>query len=222
MRERYVSPFEPLTTNIGIVNYGTLSNVIADELRFTGSARLYHEETRAKFSAELDTLLDHISTAFHCTYQKNRFGAPLHPVINDKCMAKTGQKAARRYLDGEYLVDAYEPMMCSDDFAFFSKVCPTLMVHLGIGNAEKGSGGGLHSDTFDVDEDALPLAGDRPLGGDSPWLRGTVPSTTGTASSARGTAPFAQGTASSTTEPAVSARGTAPSTTEPEIGRAHV
>jgi amidohydrolase len=157
MRERYVSPFEPLTTNIGIVNYGTLSNVIADELRFTGSARLYHEETCAKFLAELDNLLDHISAAFHCTYQKNKFGAPLHPVINDKGMAKTGQEAVCRYMGREYLVDAYEPMMCSDDFAFFGKVCPTLMVHLGIGNAEKGSGGELHSDTFDVDEDALPL-----------------------------------------------------------------
>jgi amidohydrolase len=157
LRERYISPFEPITTNIGVVNYGIVSNVIADELRFIGSVRLYHEETQAKFTAELDNLLDHITAAFHCSYHKNRFAALLHPVINDRGMARTGQEAVRRHLGGEYLVDAYEPMMCSDYFAFLGKVCPTLMVHLGIGNAEKGSGGELHSATFDIDEDALPL-----------------------------------------------------------------
>jgi amidohydrolase len=157
MRERYISPFEPLTTNIGIVHYGTLGNVIDGDLRFTGSARLYREETQATFAAELDNLLGHISAAFHCAYQKNKFGAPLHPIINDKGLAQTGQEAVRRHLGGEYLVDACEPMMCSDDFAFLGAVCPLLMVHLGIGNAEKGTGGELHSDTFDVDEDALPL-----------------------------------------------------------------
>jgi amidohydrolase len=157
LRERYISPFELLTTNIGVVNYGTLSNVISSELRFNGSARLYHEETATKFAAELDNLLEHITAAFHCAYQKNKFGAPLHPVINEKAMVRIGQKAVRRYLGGGFLVDTYEPMMCSDDFAFFGKVCPILMVHLGIGNPEKGTGGELHSDTFDVDEDALPL-----------------------------------------------------------------
>jgi amidohydrolase len=157
LRERYISPFEPLTTNIGVVNYGIAGNIIADELHFTGSTRLYHEETRAKFEAELENLLDHITAAFHCTYHKNHFGGHLHPVINEKGMARTGQEAVRRYLGREYLVETYDPMMCSDAFAFFGKTCPTLMVHLGIGNPEKGTGGELHSDTFDVDEDALPL-----------------------------------------------------------------
>jgi amidohydrolase len=157
LRERYVSPFEPLTTNIGIVNYGLLNNVIADTLRFTGSVRLYREETAAKFTAELENLLDHTSGMFHCTYIKHKFGRPLPAIINEKRLAKTGKDAVHRYMGGEYLVDAYEPMMCSDDFSLLSKICPLLMVHLGIANAEKGTGGELHSDTFDVDEDVLPL-----------------------------------------------------------------
>jgi amidohydrolase len=157
LRERYVSPFEPFTTNIGTVNYGLQNNVIADELRFTGSVRLYHEETAAKFTAELENLLEHTSAAFHCAYIKNRFGNPSYPVINEKNITRTCQEAVCRYMGEEYLTDNGEPMMCSDDFGFFCKICPTLMVHLGIGNAEKGTGGALHSDTFDVDEDALPL-----------------------------------------------------------------
>jgi metal-dependent amidase/aminoacylase/carboxypeptidase family protein len=143
LRERYISPFEPLTTNIGVVNYGTLSNVISGNLHFTGSARLYHEEKTAKFAAELDNLLDHITAGFHCTYQKNRFGASPNPTINEKGMARTGQRAVRRYLGDGYLVDTYEPMMCSDDFAFFGKVCPTLMVHLDGSSGDRQPGKGV-------------------------------------------------------------------------------
>ncbi|MDR3130889.1 MAG: amidohydrolase [Treponema sp.] len=157
LRERRISPFEPVTTNIGKVRYGKLSNVIDPVIRFTGSARVYNEETALLFQEEVERLLKTITEAFYCTYKIKRFGGQVQPVINDGNMALTGRKAVREYIGGEHLIEKYEPMMCSDDFAFFRRVCPVLMVHLGAGNIKKGGGGDLHSASFDIDEDALEL-----------------------------------------------------------------
>ena len=157
LRERYISPFEPITTNIGVVRYGTLSNVIDDSLYCSGSARLYSEESADRFLQELKHLLKTVTETFHCAYTIKRFGGRLHPIINEKNMAHTARQALKYHIGEEHLVEKYEPMMCSDDFAFFCRVCPVLMVHLGDQNKEKGSGGELHSSLFDIDEDVLEL-----------------------------------------------------------------
>jgi amidohydrolase len=157
LRERDISPFQPITTNIGIVRYGKLSNVIDENLYFSGSARIYNEETASRFRQAVDHLLKTVTETFHCGYDITWLDIPLHPIINDKNMARIGRTAVKESVGEENLVATYEPMMCSDDFAFFVPVCPVLMVHLGIRNKEKGSGGELHSALFDIDEDVLEL-----------------------------------------------------------------
>jgi hippurate hydrolase len=70
-------------------------------------------------------------------------------VIND---AKLAEKVAA--LVGDAAVTP-EPMMVSEDFAFYQHEVPGLFLFLGCGNAGKGFVSPLHTPRFDFDEAAL-------------------------------------------------------------------
>jgi metal-dependent amidase/aminoacylase/carboxypeptidase family protein len=45
--------------------------------------------------------------------------------------------------------------MTAEDFAYFSQELPVCFYRLGTGNKEKGITSGVHTSTFDIDEEAL-------------------------------------------------------------------
>jgi len=58
---------------------------------------------------------------------------------------------------GEKNLIEVEPLMGSEDFAFFAQKKPGLYFFLGVQNKEAGAGGALHTPTLVIDEAALPL-----------------------------------------------------------------
>jgi metal-dependent amidase/aminoacylase/carboxypeptidase family protein len=47
--------------------------------------------------------------------------------------------------------------MTAEDFAFISQQVPSCFFRLGTGNVQKGITSGVHTPTFDIDEDALEI-----------------------------------------------------------------
>jgi amidohydrolase len=157
IRLKHISPFDTYTFSVGTVSYGNKSNVIPDELTFQGSARLFKKELADRFFEEFTTLLEGITKAHHCTYTVNHLHRGIGPVINHGYAAQISQRGIRKYLGEEYLIDRYEPLMGSDSYSMFTRLAPSVMIHLGIDNPELGSGADLHTDIFDIDESVMPL-----------------------------------------------------------------
>jgi amidohydrolase len=138
------------------MHVGERGNVLANDIRFSGSARLLKAELADKFAEEFTLILDGITKAYRCSYTFNQSFRGI-PVLNNPLIAKISQQAIRKYLGDEYLIDEYDSMMGSDSYSLLTKLYPGIMIHLGIDNPSLGSGSDLHTDTFDLDESVLPL-----------------------------------------------------------------
>ena len=79
----------------------------------------------------------------------------LPPTINDPEVAGILVKAFGDMLPAGTVV-YHEPWYATETFAQYLVKYPGAFMHLGIRNAELGSGAEHHNTYFDVDEDALP------------------------------------------------------------------
>jgi metal-dependent amidase/aminoacylase/carboxypeptidase family protein len=60
------------------------------------------------------------------------------------------------YVGSENVVDM-DIWMAAEDFAHYSHQVPAVFYVVGVGNERKRTTSGLHTPTFNIDEDALPL-----------------------------------------------------------------
>ena len=74
--------------------------------------------------------------------------------MNDEALTKNCISWAKEYL-GEKNVEELPLRMTAEDFAFISQKVPSCFYRLGTGNASKNITSGVHTATFDIDEDAL-------------------------------------------------------------------
>jgi len=155
VRMRYVSPFEPLTMSIGMVQAGAKSNIIPDELTFAGSARCFdREKAGLPFKAAFKRVVEHICAAYDCDYRINRLGGPTLGVVNDPDCAAAAKKAVTAAIGAEHMAD-HEPWMGSESFGLYLKaMAPGVFAFLGVGSDQAGRAA-HHNERFDLDESAL-------------------------------------------------------------------
>lgn len=156
-RMRKLNPFEPITYSIGSIHGGSSSNIIPDELTFSGTARFLHEEQGEKALQQFIRLLEEACRKNNCTFEFIEDPAlfPLF-VYNEKKCSEIAQKAIRAAL-GEDALITYDAWMASEPFGFYQKYFPGVFAFLGIQNLEKGTGAEHHNSHFDIDEDALKI-----------------------------------------------------------------
>lgn len=77
------------------------------------------------------------------------------PTVNDKEMHEHFQKVAGDMLGIEKVKDM-QPVMGSEDFAFYQEMIPGYFFLLGMQNEKLGQLDSVHSPYFRIDEDALP------------------------------------------------------------------
>ena len=78
-------------------------------------------------------------------------------LVNDEVVTTRSKNFAKEFLGQENVVDL-NGWMASEDFAFYSQQIPACFYRIGTGNPEKGITSGVHTSTFNVDEDALEIA----------------------------------------------------------------
>ena len=152
-----ITPFEPLTFSIGTIQAGAVSNVIPNDLRFGGTARLFDRElVGLPFKKEFMRIVDGICEAYGCEAIYHRFSGPAFAVYNDPECAALARTAIAREL-GEEVLASPEPWMASESFAGLQKLWPGVFALIGVKNEEKGVGAAHHNEYFDLDEDVLKL-----------------------------------------------------------------
>jgi len=149
------SPRIPTVLSIGKVTANGSNNVIPDEVTLDGTFRTVDNEWREVALTKLKKLATDLceSMGATCTIDIARGYPYLH---NDENLAAEIKKSMEEFVGKESVVDM-DLWMAAEDFAHYSHKLPCVFYVVGVGNEVKKTTSGLHTPTFDIDEDALAL-----------------------------------------------------------------
>jgi len=152
---RNSNPFNPSVLSITSVQGGATTNVIPNEVKLMGTFRAMDE----KWRAEAHQLIERISKEL-----VHSMGGELdlhidkgYPaVINNEKLNDIISAAAKEYLGNENVSET-ELRMGAEDFGYYAQQIPACFYRVGVMNKEKGITSGVHTPTFDIDEDAIEV-----------------------------------------------------------------
>jgi hippurate hydrolase len=77
-------------------------------------------------------------------------------VVNNDKLNESAKKAAEEYL-GKVCVEETELRMGAEDFGYYAQQIPACFYRVGVMNKEKGITSGVHTPTFNIDENAIEV-----------------------------------------------------------------
>ncbi|MBS1757153.1 MAG: amidohydrolase [Bacteroidetes bacterium] len=150
---RHNNPFNPSVLSITSFQGGNTTNVIPSEVKLMGTFRAMNEEWRFKAHELIIKQTEELVHAMGATAEiKIDVGYPF--VLNNEALSKAAMVQAKKYA-GDNKVSETELRMGAEDFAYYSHKIPGCFFRLGVGNKEKNITSGVHTPTFNIDENAI-------------------------------------------------------------------
>lgn len=154
---RNIDPVDSAVVTIGQFVGGYQRNIIADRVELSGMIRTLDPLTRETAKATVKRIIEGVATSLGATVEIAF--TPSYPcLINNNEMVDLVKRVAEDLLDKENVIVVEKPTMGVEDFAYFVQEAPGAFYKLGVGNDQKGIASPLHTNLFDVDEDALAVA----------------------------------------------------------------
>ncbi len=150
---RNASPTIPSVLSFGKVIANGATNVIPDKVEIEGTFRTMDEKWRGEAHKKMIKMAESIAEGMggKCVFDL-RVGYPF--LKNDIALTKHCRQAAVNYLGEENVVEL--PLrMSAEDFSYYSQVIPATFYRLGTTDADGGTSSPVHTNTFDINEDAL-------------------------------------------------------------------
>jgi amidohydrolase len=150
---RVSSPESPTVLSFGkIIGEGS-TNVIPDKVELEGTFRAMDEVWREKAKVSMKKMAESIAESMggKCEFKIVK-GFPF--LVNDEKITNRARQAAIEYLGEENVVEL-DLRMTGEDFAFYSQVVPASFYRLGVKNDTNDINSGLHTSTFNIDENAI-------------------------------------------------------------------
>ncbi|TFV95728.1 amidohydrolase [Algoriphagus kandeliae] len=152
---RAASPKIPSVLSFGRVEALGATNVIPNEVKIQGTFRTLNEEWRAAAHQKMlqiaHALVEGMGGKLDFEIRK---GYPF--LQNDPELTARATNAAKEYLGEENVIDL-DIWMAAEDFAYYSQEISGCFYRLGTRNEAKGIISGVHTPTFDIEEDALEI-----------------------------------------------------------------
>ncbi len=150
---RTQNPLRPMVLTIGQISGGRAPNVIADQVRLTGTVRSLHPETHANLPDWIEKIVSNICNTYGARYEmKYRRGVP--SVQNDLALTQLLEAAAKEAWGNDRIQILPEPSLGAEDFSMYLQYAPGTMFRLGVGFRDQQNYP-LHHPKFDVDETAI-------------------------------------------------------------------
>lgn len=152
---RSVDARDPMVFSIGMIEGGTVPNVIPDRAAMRGSIRTISEEHRRAVEPLLVRIADGICASYGAEYELNlRRGAPA--IINDDDVTDLVREVATDLVGADHVTTIPLPSMGSEDYSYFTNLVPGTMFRLGAWT-DGTPRYFLHSAKFNPDEGAIPI-----------------------------------------------------------------
>tara|TARA_R110001592_G_scaffold72804_5_gene222490 strand:+ start:4671 stop:5861 length:1191 start_codon:yes stop_codon:yes gene_type:complete len=150
---RGAHPTVPTVLSFGKIIGEGATNVIPDEVKLEGTFRTMNEEWRARAHQKMKKMAEDIAEGMggECIFDIH-VGYPF--LVNDEELTARAKQGAIEFFGAENVVDL-DLRMTAEDFAFYSQVLPTCFYRLGVKSDQKQINSGLHTSTFNIDEDAI-------------------------------------------------------------------
>ncbi|MCP9768911.1 amidohydrolase [Lacihabitans sp. LS3-19] len=131
------------------------TNIIPNEVYIEGTFRCMDETWRAEGKEKMKKMAEGMAEAMgaKCEFWIEK-GYPF--LQNNPELTQRMRTATSEYIGQENIVDL-DLWMGGEDFAFYSQKVDACFYRLGTRNEDKGIISGVHTPTFDIDEDALAL-----------------------------------------------------------------
>ncbi len=150
---RMNDPFNPSVLSITSIQGGNTTNVIPAEVKLIGTFRAMNEEWRFKAHNLIRKICNNTAEMSGAEIDVNiDVGYPF--VTNNEQLTVMAKRKAAEFA-GEENVEETEMRMGAEDFAFYSHLIPACFFRLGVGNKEKNITSGVHTPTFNIDENAI-------------------------------------------------------------------
>ncbi len=146
-------PDIPTVLAFGKITGMGATNVIPDEVKIEGTFRTMDEKWRAEAHEKMKDLAAKVFSENGGSGEFNIMkGYPF--LVNDEILTNKAIASAKEFLGAEN-VEMLDLRMTAEDFAFYSQHIPACFYRLGTGNKKLGISSGVHTSTFDIDEEAL-------------------------------------------------------------------
>ena len=139
--------------DVGVESEGGATNIIPEKVELQGTFRALNEQVRTSFHEALHRLVQGLELSMGISIDLEiRKGYPA--LVNDETISDKVLKLGQKYI-GPDNFQVLPKRMTAEDFAYFAQAVPACFYRLGVANKQKGIQSGLHTNTFDIDEDAL-------------------------------------------------------------------
>lgn len=150
---RSIKAIDQAVISIGELSSGTTYNVIPDTAFASGTVRYFNKDTSSLIEKRMNEIIEGVCKSFGAAYKLTYInGDP--PVLNDKALTDFIQQTATS-LFGEEQVVEIDPILGSEDFAYYSHEIPASFTFIGVGKEK--SPFGHHHPKFDIDEEMLSV-----------------------------------------------------------------
>ncbi|MEO7640876.1 MAG: M20 aminoacylase family protein [Ramlibacter sp.] len=158
---RNKKPVDAGVISVTMIHAGEATNVIPDSCELQGTVRTFTLEVLDLIEARMKQIAEHVSAAHEATCEFE-FVRNYPPTINSAAEAEFARKVMASIV-GEANVEAQEPTMGAEDFAYMLQAKPGAYSFIANGDGEHremGHGGGpcmLHNPSYDFNDELIPL-----------------------------------------------------------------
>ena len=148
-------PLSPSVLSMCAINGGFTTNVIPSEVKLMGTFRAMDESWRFNAHKRMQDVAEGIAKSSGAEIDfKIDVGYPT--VYNDPVITERAKSIAVSTV-GDNNVEEGELRMGAEDFGYYSQKIAGCFFRLGTGNKQKNITSGVHTPTFDIDEDAIEI-----------------------------------------------------------------
>jgi len=150
---------QPAIVTVGSIHGGVRSNIIPEKVELVGTIRALDEDMRAKIHQRIREISEGVATSMGATVEVLIPLSTSYPVtVNDPVLTAASLPVLQR-VAGEENVKLLKPITGSEDFSFFAREIPGLIIALGGKPPGKpiSEVAAHHTPDFYIDESGLGL-----------------------------------------------------------------
>ena len=154
---RRFAPTTPTIVTVGTISGGTAGNIVAGEVRMSGTLRALDMGVMADLKETVRETCENTARGFGATAEINY--TTEYPVLyNAPELTESTIKRIEALLGKENVKKMDAPSLGADDFAFFCQHAPCFYFNIGCRGESQGDDQVLHSSCLAPDEDSLRIA----------------------------------------------------------------